>query len=78
MQKKLTSHCRAYRRTTALQLRFADNIDLLGDSEEELQPLTERLEKMASGSGMEISSDKSKIRVNSIKPRPSTNIWMSG
>ena len=27
---------------------------------------------------MEISSDKSKILVNSIKPRSSANIWMNG
>ena len=58
-------------------LRFADHIDLLGGSEEELQQLTERLEKTAAGYGMEISSDKSKILVNSIMPRPSANIWIS-
>ena len=35
--------------------------------------------KKAAGYGMEISSDKSKIVVSSIKPRPSsTNIWMNG
>ena len=45
---------------------------------EELHRLTERLEKTAAGYGMEIGSDKSKILVNIIKPRPSTNIWMSG
>ena len=39
-------------------LRFADDIDLLGGSEEEL---TERLQKTAAGYGMEISSDQSKI-----------------
>jgi len=59
-------------------LRFADDIDLLGSSEEELQRLTERLEKTAAAYGMEISSEKSKILVNSIKPRPSTNIQMNG
>ena len=40
-------------------LRFADDIDLLGSSQKELQ---------------ELRSDKSKILVNNIKPRPSTNI----
>ena len=55
-------------------LRFADDIDLLGGSEEELQQSIERLEKTAVGYGMEISSHKSKILVNSIKPRP----WMNG
>ena len=52
-------------------LRIADNIDLLGGSEEERQQLTERLEKTSAGLlHMEISSDKSKLIVNSIKPRP--------
>ena len=59
-------------------LRFADDIDLLGGSEEELQQSIERLEKTAVGYGMEISSHKSKILVNSIKPRPSTDIRMNG
>ena len=58
-------------------LRFAD-IDVLGSSEEELQQHIERLEKTAAGYGIEISSDKSKILVNSIKPWPTTNIWMNG
>ena len=57
-------------------MRFADDIDLLGGSEEEQQQLTERLEKTAAGYGMEICFDKSKIVVNSVKPRPSTNIRM--
>ena len=59
-------------------MRFADDIDLLDGSEEELQQLTERLGKTAAGYGMEICSDKSKILVNSIKPRPSTNMWING
>ena len=59
-------------------LQFADDFDMLGGSEEELQQLAERLEKTVAGYGMEISSDKSKILDNSIKPRPSTNIWMNG
>ena len=50
---------------------FADNIDPLGNSEKELQQLTERLKKTAADYGMEISSMKSKILINSIKPRPS-------
>ena len=54
-------------------LRFADDIELQGGSEEGLQQLTERLDKAAAGYGMEISSGKSKILVNNIKPRPSTN-----
>ena len=57
---------------------FTDDIDLPGGSEEELQQLTEKLEKTATGYGMEIGFDKGKILVNSIKPMPSTNIWMNG
>ena len=57
---------------TALQ--FAVDIDMLGSSKEELQQLTHRLEETAAEYGMEISSDNGKILVNSIKPRPSTNI----
>ena len=53
-------------------LRFADDIDLPGSSEEELQQLTRRLEETAAEYGMEISSGK--ILVNSIEPRPPTNI----
>ena len=47
-------------------LRFADDIDLLGGSEEELQRLVERLEKTAAGYS------------NRPKPRPSTNKRMNG
>ena len=53
-------------------LRFADDIVLLGSSEEELQSLTQGLEETA------VESDKSKILVNSIKSRQSTNIQMNG
>ena len=44
----------------------------------ELQQLTRRLQESVAEYGMEISSEKSKILVNSIKPRPSTNIQMNG
>ena len=37
-------------------------------SEQELQQLTERLQKTAAGYGTETSSNKSKILVNSTKP----------
>ena len=39
-------------------LQFADDTDLLEGSEQELQQLTEGLEKTAAGYGMEISSEK--------------------
>ena len=51
---------------------------MLGSSEEELQQLTQRLKEIAAEYGMEISNDKSKILVNSIKPRLSTIIQMNG
>ena len=51
---------------------------LLGSNEEEFQQLTHRLEKTAAEYGMEISSGKSKIIVNSIKPVPSANIQVNG
>ena len=60
------------------KLWFADDINLLGGSEEELQQLTERLDKTATDYGMAIGSDKSKILIYSIKPRPSTYIRMNG
>ena len=50
-------------------LRFTDDIDHLGGSEEELQELTEIWEKTAAGYDLDIRSDKSKILVNSIKPK---------
>ena len=59
-------------------LWFADDVDLLRGSEEELQRPTDRLEKTAVGYGMEFSSDNSKILVNSTKQRPSTTVWMNG
>ena len=55
--------------TTACNLRFAHDIDLLGGSEE-LQQLTGRLDETAADYDMKISSDKSNILVNSMKPRP--------
>ena len=59
-------------------MRFTDDIVLLGSSEEKLQQLTQRLEGTTAEYGIEISSDKSKILVNSIKSRSSTNIQMTG
>ena len=49
-------------------LWFADDIDLLGGSEEELKQLAERQEKAAADYSMKISSDETKIIVNNIKP----------
>ena len=47
------------------KLRFADDIDLIAGTEEELQEPTTTLERRARAYGMEISAEKSKIMVNS-------------
>ena len=57
-------------------LRFADYIDILGGREEHLQQLAEKNRRQHCC--MEISSDKSKILINSIKSRQSTGIRMHG
>ena len=59
-------------------LRFADDIDLMGKGEDELQELTTRLEEAARAYGMEISAEKSKILVNSHNHLPPPNITMNG
>ena len=58
-------------------LRFADDIDLIGGDEEELQDLMTRLEESAGKFGMEISEEKSKVLVNSNKDTPQTHIIMN-
>ena len=47
-------------------LRFANDINLMGGSENELQDLTIRLEEKARAYGMEVSSEKSKVLVTLI------------
>ena len=44
-------------------LRFADDIDLLAETEEDLQELTNRLEETSRNYGMEISIEKSKVMI---------------
>ena len=46
-------------------LRFADDIDLMAGSNPELQDLTNRLTDRAGAYGMEVSTEKSKVLVNS-------------
>ena len=46
-------------------LRFADDIDLMGGSSGELQNLTNRLEDRATAHGLEVSTEKRKILTNS-------------
>ena len=43
--------------------RFADDIDLMEESEERIQEVTRRVEKASKKLGMEISAEKSKIMV---------------
>ena len=50
---------------TISNLRFTDDIDLMGGSNNELQKLTDRLSNSAKAYGMEVSSEKSKVMVNS-------------
>ena len=58
-------------------LRFADDIDLMGGTNNELQDLTNKLANRANAYGMEISAEKSKIMVNSTDDI-SANITMNG
>ena len=58
-------------------LRFADDIDLMAGSNQELQDLTNSLASSASAYGMEISTEKSKVMVNSVNNTPA-NITMNG
>ena len=45
-------------------LRFADDIDGLAGEEEELEKLVERLDKVFTAYGMEISTEKTKVMTN--------------
>ena len=47
-------------------LQFANNIDLMGGSSDELQGLTNRHIDRATAYGMEVSTEKSKIMTNSL------------
>ena len=58
-------------------LRFADDIDLMGGSNNELQDLTNKLANRAGAYGMEISAEKSKTMVNSTNDI-SANITLNG
>mgnify|MGYP006273469667 CR=1 FL=1 len=58
-------------------LRFADDIDLMGGSNKELQNLTNRLVDRADAYGMEVSTEKSKVLVNSANDT-TAQIYMNG
>jgi len=56
-------------------LRFADDIDLLGGTSEELADLTERLDRTANAYGMSISKEKNKVlRVGTGSDQPDLSI----
>ena len=49
---------------TITNIRFADDIDGLAGEEEELEKLVERLDKVFTAYGMEISTEKTKLMTN--------------
>ena len=63
MQKKLLDHHTFIR--PICNLRFADDIDLMGGSSGELQDLTYILVDRKRANGTEVSTEKSKIITNS-------------
>ena len=59
-------------------LNFAEDVDLMGRNGTKLQYLTNKLESCTSAYGMEISTEKNKILVNSTAPVTPTNIRLKG
>ena len=59
-------------------LRFADDIDLIAGSKDELQTLTNKLSNSASRYGMQISAEKSKLMINSNVRNIHSNIKLYG
>ena len=49
-----------------MNLKFSDDIDLIAGTKEELQELTDQQARNATWYGMEFSSEKTKVMVNSI------------
>ena len=49
---------------TIINLRFVDDIDCLAGEKEELVKLVERLDKVSTAYGMEISAEKTKLMTN--------------
>jgi len=62
---------------TITNLRFADDIDGLAGTEQELANLVQRLDETSSRFGMEISAEKTKLMTNSGKPL-TTKITVNG
>ena len=62
---------------TITNLRFANDIDGLAGEEEELASLVERLDKISTAYGMEISAEKTKLMTNNTS-RTNTEIKVNG
>ena len=60
------------------KVNFADYIDLIGGSKNELKHLNTILEVNVRAYGMEVSSEKSKVLVNSTNQNIPINIIMNG
>ena len=58
-------------------LRFADDIDLMGGSNGELQDLTNRLADRATAYGKEVSTEKGKIMTTTSTNNTGTDISMN-
>ena len=58
-------------------LRFANNIDLLGGTNQELQDFTDKLVASTWAYGMEVRTKKNKVMVNSTN-NCSADIYMNG
>ena len=54
-------------------LRFADDIDLLASTSEELQMLTNNLAQSSGRFGMDLSCEKSKVMINTTDEKPHTS-----
>ena len=76
MQKKLISHCRQCPSEDNRSNSATRGLPTTSIGWEAMKnKLQESLKDWQNG--MDISSDKSKVLVNSIKPKPSTNMWMN-
>ena len=79
MQKTLHDHHTSISTGGRLicKVRFADDIDLMGGSNDELQDLANRLVDRSTAYGMEVSTEKSKIMTSSTN-NISADIIMNG
>ena len=77
MQEKLHDHQTSIStdgRPTC-ELRFANDIDLMGDISVELHDLTSRLVDRATACGMEVSTEKGKTMTNSTTASVKLLVW---